>query len=183
MPLRMWHRTPGCREFAMDSVKIVEGKAKPHSSSRGDQLAKSVGAICLTLQRRARFRLRFGTSLERNTPESLTRALYGFVHGDIWEPARGGTPDGVWRACAARALFRQTLTRGRVGANSKSQGPRTYFAEARVGVGLETNCVAFNTTGPIGVGPSARIGTMTRVPEIGASQTSMSFSRAMYLIA
>ena len=121
MPLRIRHRTPGCREFAMDSVKIVEGKAKPRSSSRGDQPAKSVGAICLTLQRRARFRLRFGTSLERNTPESLTRALYGFVHGDIWEPARGGTPDGVWRACAGRALFRQTLTRGRVGKQQESR--------------------------------------------------------------
>lgn len=30
------------------------------------------------------FALSIRTSLERKAPESLTQALYGFVHGDIW---------------------------------------------------------------------------------------------------
>src|SRR6185503_9036043 len=58
-----------------------------------------------------------------------------------------------------------------------------YFAEARVGEGFDTNWVALRTTEPTGDGPSARIGTRTRVPEIGANQTSMSLSLAMYFIA
>ena len=35
-----------------------------------------------------RFRLSNRTSLERNAPESLTLALYAFVHGDIWPDSR-----------------------------------------------------------------------------------------------
>jgi hypothetical protein len=39
--------------------------------------------------------LSFRTSLERIAPESLTPALYGFVHGDIWQALPVQPQDGV----------------------------------------------------------------------------------------
>src|SRR5262249_28249727 len=41
-------------------------------------------ASCITMRRQTCVWLSFRTSLERIAPESLTPALYGFVHGDIW---------------------------------------------------------------------------------------------------
>src|ERR1700730_16550710 len=52
----------------------------------------------------------------------------------------------------------------------------------RGGVATETNCVASSTPGPNGVWSDRRYGTTTRVPAIGASQTSMSRWAIKYLI-
>ena len=57
------------------------------------------------------------------------------------------------------------------------------FAAARGGLATEMNCVACNTPVPTGVGSEKRYGTTTRVPAIGASQTSASRIAARYLIA
>jgi hypothetical protein len=57
------------------------------------------------------------------------------------------------------------------------------LAVARLGCGVETNSVACKTPRPIGVGTATRKGTITRVPVMGASQSSMSRSCARYLIA
>ena len=53
----------------------------------------------------------------------------------------------------------------------------------RGGCATETNCFACSKPSPIGVGMAKRNGTRTRVPEIGASQTSASRSAMRYLIA
>src|SRR6185437_5044251 len=54
-------------------------------------------ASCITMRRQKRPQLSFGTSLERIAPESLTRGLYDFVHGDIWRAAPSGLQDRVAR--------------------------------------------------------------------------------------
>src|SRR5664279_4638513 len=54
-------------------------------------------ASCITMRRHTSPRLSFRTSLERNAPESLTRGLYGFVHGDIWQAGSSWAQDRVAR--------------------------------------------------------------------------------------
>ncbi len=56
------------------------------------------------------------------------------------------------------------------------------FAVVRT-VAVDTNWVASSAARPIGVGTVTFKGAITRVPAIGASQTSMSRCAAMYLIA
>ena len=55
------------------------------------------------------------TSLERIAPESLTRALYGFVHGDIWQTPGVQPQDGV-----AQARFKRDLVPSNVNASLDS---------------------------------------------------------------
>src|SRR4029079_13025668 len=57
------------------------------------------------------------------------------------------------------------------------------LAEARAGSGAEINSDASSTAWPTGVGLGARYGTRTRMPAIGASQTSISRCLERYLIA
>ena len=57
------------------------------------------------------------------------------------------------------------------------------LAAARGGFATEINCVAWTTPVPTGVGNEKRNGTSTRVPTIGASQTSASRNCARYLMA
>jgi hypothetical protein len=57
------------------------------------------------------------------------------------------------------------------------------FTVALLGCGVEMNCVACRTPSPIGVGTVTRKGTITRVPAMGASQSSISRSCMRYLIA
>src|SRR5215467_4266787 len=125
------------------------------------------------------------TSLERNAPESLTPELYDFVHGDIWRAVAAQAQDGV-----AGPRFKCDLAPLKVNANvdaceaEESRGHYWVFMPlAPAWIGVETNSVASSTAWPMGVGPCARIGTRTRVPATGASQTSMSRCLARYLIA
>jgi hypothetical protein len=57
------------------------------------------------------------------------------------------------------------------------------FTVALLGCGVDMNCVACRTPSPIGVGTVTRKGTITRVPAMGASQSSISRSCMRYLIA
>ena len=57
------------------------------------------------------------------------------------------------------------------------------LASACAGCATATNCFACSTPRPSGVGIEKRNGTSTRVPAIGASQTSASRSSTRYLIA
>jgi hypothetical protein len=57
------------------------------------------------------------------------------------------------------------------------------FAVALLGCGVDMNCVACRTPSPIGVGTVTRKGIITRVPAMGASQSSISRSCMRYLIA
>ena len=110
--------------------------------------------------------LSFRTSLERIAPESLTPALYGFVHGDIWRAPAAQPQDGV-----AQARFKRDLVPSNVNASldstrrpneSSAISRHCVFdplAEARAGSGTETNSDASSTAWPIGVGPCARYGT------------------------
>ena len=51
--------------------------------------------FCTTMRRRTCAGLSIRTSLERTAPESLTPALYSFVHGDIWQSSTALPQDGV----------------------------------------------------------------------------------------
>lgn len=51
--------------------------------------------FCTTMRRRTCAGLSIRTSLERTAPESLTPALYSFVHGDIWQGSTALPQDGV----------------------------------------------------------------------------------------
>src|SRR5262245_19609555 len=74
------------------------------------------------MRRRTCVWLSFRTSLERIAPESLTPALYSFVHGDMWLTYRVQVQDGV-----AGCRFKYVLPPSKVNAiwirsPSKSQG-------------------------------------------------------------
>jgi hypothetical protein len=91
------------------------------------------------------------------------------------------------RRCVPCVHLKSDIVASRVAGASKS--PREYglhhcvLASARGGSATETNCLASSTPGPSGVGMAKRNGTSTRVPAIGASQTSASRNSIRYLIA
>jgi len=64
---------------------------------RQGSFGSATKAYCITMRRRTGPRLKFGTSLERIAPESLTREVYDFVHGDIWRAVAAKLPDRVAR--------------------------------------------------------------------------------------
>src|SRR5258708_36991388 len=97
---------------------------------------------------------------------------------------------GSWsRYYVGRDLFRRPVSTFRImlscGAAVRTVRRYCVFvsAAARGGLATETNCVACRTPVPTGVGRENRYGTSTRVPKIGASQTSASRNAARYLIA
>src|SRR5437016_10849288 len=73
-------------------------KSNSHYASRTGSRTFERGpppASCITMRRRTSAWLSFRTSLERIAPESLTPALYAFVHGDIWQAGPAQLQDGV----------------------------------------------------------------------------------------
>src|ERR1700756_198964 len=109
---------------------------------------------------------RRGTSPERIAPESLTLFLSEFVHGHILycapcPPQHPVKPPNRWV----------------LPVKSRSSGPAERHhcvrAVALLGCATERNWVACITPSPIGVGTITRKATITRVPAMGASQSSM----------
>src|SRR4051794_5193726 len=90
-----------------------------------------------------------------------------------------------FESSARRVKRGQAVDCGSCGDNCRRQRDTCYcvFTLALDGSGVEMNCVASSTPSPSGVGTENRNGTKTRVPVIGTSHTSMSFSSVMYLIA
>jgi hypothetical protein len=105
-----------------------------------------------------------GTSLERIAPESLTRRLSEFVHGDMSWPVLGVPPhlvNGIGSAFATRRQFVNSSIAGRNprlsdGAANFPAPRHCVRAVALAGCGTETNCVACMTPSPSGVGTETR---------------------------
>jgi hypothetical protein len=92
-----------------------------------------------------------GTSLERIAPESLTRHLFEFVHGDIWRHLSKWPQDRVdGQIRCLRAAKNPSRLSGRA-----RHCERIPLADARWD-GTETNWVACRTPVPNGVGTEAR---------------------------
>src|SRR5262249_39271407 len=102
------------------------------------------------------------TSLERIAPESLTLALYSFVHGDIWEPPAAPTQDGVVTDRFKRVLDLLNVNTVAGFRRRRRVNPEYVhcvfvpLADARAGTGTEMNSDASSTAWPMGVGPCMR---------------------------
>ena len=134
-----------------------------------------------------------GTSLERIEPESLTPVLSEFVHGNMWWHWAVLTTKSCKRPVNGCKWLqkndRQSITgsacspKFAVSGLGRRLSHHCDFTVALLGCGVDMNCVACRTPSPIGVGTVTRKGTITRVPAMGASQSSISRSCMRYLIA
>src|SRR5689334_11661356 len=91
------HRSHACAAATHCSGRL-RGKRNRHYASKlapGSVIDTGTRAFCITLRRLGSAWLSIRTSLERIAPESLTRGLYDFVHGDIWPALQPQLQDGV----------------------------------------------------------------------------------------
>src|ERR1700728_512327 len=122
---------------------------------------------------------------------------------DIWRQPRGRVPDRGYGRFSPLLFSSKVLTvfgitippgvKALAPVNCGDAGARKpvhrqdhcvlVAAVDRGGRAIDTNCLACNNAMPIGVGIETRNGTTTRVPEIGAIQTSASCSSTRYLMA
>jgi len=138
------------------------------------------------------------TSLERTAPESLTGSLTEFVPYDMssWPLGKiqhGGFCRLHWGIFGANSLIAAPrCSPHRVKRSADTPSPTlvdilfkipavktanycVFELDAAARGFCDTlNCVAWSTPRPSGVGTDKRIGTSTRVGEIGANHTSMS---------
>ena len=139
----------------MLDTRAVSEPAKPDAGREG-------GRLCITMRRQTCAGLSFRTSLERNAPESLTRMLYGFVHGHIWRASSSILQDGVVGGRFKRVLVPPNVNAATgLGLHKESRAQQLGdphwvfdpFAVALAGTAVETNSNASSTAWPIGVGP------------------------------
>src|SRR6266545_3505224 len=109
-----------------------------------------------------------GTSPERIAPESLTRSLCAFVHGNISRQSSPEPQDRVVGHFWAIQHARHGINPSPRPAKITVYCDRTPLAEARCGCGSEMNWVACKMPTPNGVGTEIRYGTISRVPAISA---------------
>jgi len=110
----------------------------------------------------------------------------GFVPCEIWifqdaESTKSGVVAAGDIGSGGKSANRRQRT-GQCGVKTDS-ADYCVFETVRGGAAVVTNWVASSTAVPIGVGTDSRNGASTRVPAIGASQTSMLRWATRYLIA
>ena len=93
-------------------LRRIEGPDKGFGQARTASVHPVLYHNVTTDMARTAKGLKSRTRLERTAPESLTRGLYGFVHGDIWGAVEFLLPARVARFRAMAFFGVQRLTAG-----------------------------------------------------------------------